>query len=171
MGPAQCGLALAANDYGPVAVLVLVGLGLAALILAATFVVGPKRHGPVKDSTYESGMDPIGDTRRRFNVRFYLVAVMYVVFSVEVVFLYPWALAFTQLRGGLTQYQAAEAAGKLAKLPAVAPNADTMLAVDAHRLANLGYGPGFMLLAAVIFFGLLAVGLIYEWRKGVFRWD
>ncbi len=171
MGSTKYGSTLAASEYGPVAVLVLVGLGLAAAILGATFIFGPRRHGPVKESPYEAGMDPVGDTRRRLNVRFYLVAVMYVVFSVEIVFLYPWAVEFSQLRRGLTEYSAAQAAGTVAALPAVAPDADTMLAVEADRLASLGYGPGFMLLAVVIFFAILAVGLVYEWRQGVFRWD
>ena len=90
-------LTLAAAEYGPVAVLVLVVVGIAAAILALTHLLGPKRHGPVKDSTYESGVDPIGDARRRFNVRFYIVAILFLVFDVEVVFLFPWAIIYDKL--------------------------------------------------------------------------
>ena len=110
-------------------------------------------------------MTPIGDARRRFNVRFYLVAVMYVVFSVEVVFLYPWAVVFAQQRLGLSASAATTAMGAAALDKA----SDT--ARWAHELAQAGYGPGFMLGTALVFFALLAVGFVYEWRKGVFRWD
>ena len=65
------------------------------LILAHT--LGPKRRGPVKDSPYESGMPVVGDTRRRFNIRFYVVAMLFLLFDVEVVFLWPWATLFTGL--------------------------------------------------------------------------
>ena len=56
--------------------------------------MGPKRTGPGKEQTYESGMVPIGDTRKRFNVRFYIVAMIFLVFDVEIVFFYPWATVF-----------------------------------------------------------------------------
>ena len=75
-------------------------MGMSGLMLIFAHTLGPKRHGPVKDDTYESGMTPATDARRRFNVRFYLVAVMYVVFGVEVVVLYPWAVLFAQERAG-----------------------------------------------------------------------
>jgi NADH-quinone oxidoreductase subunit A len=56
-------------------------------------LVGPRRRHPVKQMPYESGMDPIHDARRRFDVRFHLVAVAFLLFDVEIVFLYPWAVA------------------------------------------------------------------------------
>ncbi len=68
---------------------VLIGFCLNVLILAQT--LGPWRQTPVKQMTYESGMDPIGDARQRFDVKFYLVAIMFLVFDVELLFLYPWA--------------------------------------------------------------------------------
>ena len=55
--------------------------------------LGPKRKGRVKEMPYESGMDPIHDARRRFDVRFHLVAIAFLVFDVELLFLYPWAVA------------------------------------------------------------------------------
>jgi len=74
-------------------------LFLIALIFGITNVVashtfGPARRGKVKESTYESGVDPLGSTRDRFNVRFYLVAMIFLVFDVEVLFLIPWIVVF-----------------------------------------------------------------------------
>jgi NADH-quinone oxidoreductase subunit A len=136
------------TDYSIIAVLILVVTALSAAIMVLTHLIGPKRTGPVKDSTYEAGVQPIGDARRRFNVRFYLVAVLFVVFDVEVVFLYPWAVLFPRFRD--TSAEASE---------------------WARQLTQAGYGPGFFVGAMAVFFVLLTVGFFYEWRKGVFRWD
>jgi NADH-quinone oxidoreductase subunit A len=93
-------LAQAGRDprYGwlPVALLLVIGIGFAATNILLSLWVGPKRTGPGKETTYESGMVPVGDTRRRFNVRFYLVAILFVAFDVEIVILYPWASTFAQ---------------------------------------------------------------------------
>lgn len=67
-----------------------------AVIVISTFIV-PLRRSPVKNMPYESGVDPLGDARQRFHVRFYLVAVLFILFDIEAVFLYPWAVAFRQL--------------------------------------------------------------------------
>ena len=66
-------------------------LSVGLLLLGGRF--GPKRQGKVKEMPYESGMDPIHDARRRFDVRFHLVAIAFLVFDVELLFLYPWAVA------------------------------------------------------------------------------
>ena len=76
----------------------IVAFVIASMILAHT--VGPRRNTPVKLMPYESGMDPIGDARQRFDVKFYLVAIMFLVFDVELLFLYPWAVVAYQ-DGGL----------------------------------------------------------------------
>lgn len=65
----------------------------AGVTLALAHIIGPKRHSPVKEMPYESGMDPVGDARQHFDVRFYLVAILFLVFDVELLFLYPWAVA------------------------------------------------------------------------------
>jgi NADH-quinone oxidoreductase subunit A len=62
-----------------------------------SIVLGPKRQGRVKSQSYESGMNPIGTARKRFNVRFYLIAMVFLVFDVEIIFLYPWAVTFPSL--------------------------------------------------------------------------
>jgi NADH-quinone oxidoreductase subunit A len=75
---------------------VLVGFVVTNLLLA--HLLGPRKHTPVKDMPYESGMDPIGDARQPFDVRFYLVAILFLVFDVELLFLYPWAVsAYSEL--------------------------------------------------------------------------
>ena len=90
---------------------------------------------------YESGMDPIHDTHRRFDVRFYLVAIAFLIFDVELLFLYPWAVASRNAQG-IDQ------------------------AIQSGWVANrfLVFGE------VMVFIVLLAAGFVYAWRKGVFRW-
>src|SRR5689334_4729097 len=92
-------LAATLNDLGyrPIVVLILVIMTLGAAIMVITHVIPkPGRRGPRKDETYEAGVEAIGDARRRFNVRFYLVAMLFLLFDVELVFMYPWAKVFTE---------------------------------------------------------------------------
>jgi NADH:ubiquinone oxidoreductase subunit 3 (subunit A) len=77
-----------------VVVLIVIGVGFAVGNIVLSVIVGPRRTGPGTEITYESGMVPVGDTRRRFNVRFYIVAMIFLVFDVEIVFFYPWATVF-----------------------------------------------------------------------------
>lgn len=78
----------------PVVLMIVIAIVFVVGVIALSIWVGPKRTGTVKESTYESGMVPIGDARRRFNVRFYIVAMIFLVFDVEIVFFYPWAVQF-----------------------------------------------------------------------------
>jgi NADH-quinone oxidoreductase subunit A len=78
----------------PVVLLIAVALAFVVGTIAMSIFVGPRRTGPGKEMTYESGMVPTGDARRRFNVRFYLVAMIFLIFDVEIVFFYPWAVIF-----------------------------------------------------------------------------
>src|SRR4051794_23256148 len=80
--------------WAPVVLLILIALGFAVGNVVLSTWIGPKRTGPGKETTYESGMMPIGDTRKRFNVRFYIVAMIFLVIDVEIVFFYPWATIF-----------------------------------------------------------------------------
>ncbi len=84
------------SGWAPVVLLILIAFGFAAGNLALSLFLGPKRTGPGKEETYESGMVPIGDARGRFNVRFYIVAMIFLVFDVEIVFFYPWASIFAK---------------------------------------------------------------------------
>jgi NADH-quinone oxidoreductase subunit A len=85
------------SEYIPVLLALVVALGFSAgTILLSTFIV-PRSHSPAKDAVYECGVDPVGNARGRFSVKFYLVAVLFILFDIEAVFLYPWAVAFRQL--------------------------------------------------------------------------
>src|ERR1700724_3225875 len=80
-------------NYYPIFLYLLAILGFAGGSLLATHLIGPFKKTPVKQMPYESGMDPIGDARQRFDVKFYLIAILFLVFDVELLFLYPWAAA------------------------------------------------------------------------------
>lgn len=86
------------EHYLPVLLQVLIALGFAAFVLVASVVAGRSgRRNPTKDSAYECGMLPVGEGAPRFSVKFYLVAMLFVLFDIEVVFMYPWALQFREL--------------------------------------------------------------------------
>lgn len=86
-------------EYGTLLVFILFGVifGVGGLITNA--LLRPSHPGPIKNATYECGMEPIGDARIRYNLRFYVFALLYVVFAVEAVFLFPWAVAYFSLEG------------------------------------------------------------------------
>lgn len=126
----------------PIFVCAAIALATASAMLAVGALLGPHRRGDVKQMPYESGMDPIHDTRRRFDVRFHLVAIAFLIFDVELLFIYPWAVASHHPSGGIDN------------------------AIQAGWVSGRG-----LVFAGVMFFLLLVtVGLIYEWRKGVLRW-
>ena len=85
------------TDYLPIVVLLVISTGLAALAVVLGHLFGPKRPTPRKLEPYESGMRPIGPALRRMPVRFYLVAVLFILFDIEVVFFLPWAVTFRSL--------------------------------------------------------------------------
>jgi NADH-quinone oxidoreductase subunit A len=86
------------EQYLPVLFQVLVALGFAAAVLGASVVFGRSaRTNATKDSAYECGMLPVGEGSPRFSVKFYLVAMLFVLFDIEVVFMYPWAVQFRDL--------------------------------------------------------------------------
>jgi NADH-quinone oxidoreductase subunit A len=84
----------APSNWAPVVLLIIIGLLFGAGSIIGSIIVGPSRTGPAKETTYESGMMPVGDTRRRFNVRFYIVAMIFLVIDVDIVFFYPFAAIF-----------------------------------------------------------------------------
>jgi NADH-quinone oxidoreductase subunit A len=127
--------------------------GLAAVLLAMAAWLNPKRPGAVKRMPYESGMDPVHDTRRRFDVRFHLMAIAFLVYDVELLFLYPWAVAMRPAS------QAGAGPSELA--PQTAAAAAGVVPEGSRDMVFAG---------AMVFLALLAVGFVYDWRKGVFRW-
>ncbi len=97
------------RDYLPIVILLAVATGLAILMVVLGHTLGPRRDTPLKLMPYESGMTPIGPAMRRIPVRFYLIAVLFILFDIEVVFFLPWAVVFTQfVRQGLGLFVVAE---------------------------------------------------------------
>lgn len=114
--------------YLPLLLLFAVSLLNAVGMAVASHIFSPRRSTPQKDMPYESGMIPLGDTRARFSVKFYMVAISFIVFDLETIFLIPWAV----------------------------------------QMRELGWSA---FLAMSMFVVVLAVGLLYEWKKGGLEWD
>jgi NADH-quinone oxidoreductase subunit A len=133
-------------DILPVLLLVVCATALSVGLLAVSKLIGPRRVTAVKEMPYESGMDPIHDTRRRFDVRFQVVAIAFLVFDVELLFLYPWAVSVRNPAG----------------IASVVPGAEGG--------APLVSGRELVFAEAMIFIALLAAGFVYAWRKGIFQW-
>ena len=125
----------------PVLLFVVIAAAVSATLLILPLVVSPRRKSAVKEMPYESGMDPIHDTRRRFDVRFHLVAVTFLIFDVELLFLYPWAVASRSPAG-----------------------------IDAAVAEGMISGRGIAFGGGLVFILLIVVGFAYDWRKGAFRW-
>ena len=85
------------NPYIAVFLVMVAALGIACAMLVLSWVMGPKRPNPVKLQPYECGMTPIGGARVRFSVKFYLIAMLFILFDVEAIFLYPWAVVHRNL--------------------------------------------------------------------------
>ncbi len=86
------------EGYLPILVMLIVATGFAGIALGVPAFLGPRRDNPAKNEPYETGMLPFADARRRFPVQYYVVAVLYILFDVEVILLYPWAVALNKLR-------------------------------------------------------------------------
>ena len=117
-----------AHDYRLIALLtgMAVVLGVAPLILAK--FIAPKKPGDSKQAPYECGMESTGDPWAQFNVQYYVYALLFVIFDVEIVFVYPWALVWKTM------------------------------------------GPA-IFVEMIVFLAILAVALIYAWKKGVLEWE
>jgi len=130
------------REWAVLGILFLVAFLFAVGNLVASALLGPARKGKIKDGTYESGMEPAGTTHQRFNVRFYLVAMIFLVFDVEVLFFIPWVTIFPKLNETwMKQYISGQ--------------------LDATRA----------FLAVVAFTAIILLAYVYAWAKGVFKWD
>ncbi|MBM3630812.1 MAG: NADH-quinone oxidoreductase subunit A [Alphaproteobacteria bacterium] len=116
------------KDYLSIIIFLIVALGLSCLFIFINFVFSPKKPDPEKLSAYECGFEPFQDSRIEFDVRFYLVAILFIIFDLEIAFLFPWAIS----------------------------------------LGNIGL---FGFCSMMIFLFILAVGFIYEWKKGALDWE
>jgi NADH-quinone oxidoreductase subunit A len=84
--------------YFPVLVQIVIAAGIASALIAISILLGKRARSPLKDTPYESGMAPVGSARERFSVKFYLVGMIFILFDIEAVFLYPWAVVYRQLK-------------------------------------------------------------------------
>ncbi|MDR3744917.1 MAG: NADH-quinone oxidoreductase subunit A [Acidobacteriaceae bacterium] len=84
-------------NYLPLAMQIVAAFGMAVGMVAASYFIGKHKRSRTKLSTYECGMNPVGDSRGRFSVRFYMVAMLFILFDVEAVFMLPWAVIFRRL--------------------------------------------------------------------------
>ena len=84
-------------QYLPLVLQILVAVGVASFMLAASYFLGKHKRSRTKLSPYECGMDPVGDARGRFSVKFYMVAMLFILFDVEAVFVLPWAVIYRRL--------------------------------------------------------------------------
>ena len=134
-----------ARSYLPVLLLLGFAALNAALMLGASALLTRARPTPVKQQPYESGMAPLGDARHRFSVKFYLVAMLFIIFDIETVFMIPWGAAFRQL------------SCRVPLGPGGACPSD----------AIMFFGLGEML----VFMAILVVGFVYVWKKGALQWD
>ncbi len=86
------------SDYIPIFAFLVVNVAVALLIIGLSTVLVKRKPSPQKLMPYECGVDPIGTARRRFSVKFFVIAVLFIIFDIEAVFLYPWAVIFRELR-------------------------------------------------------------------------
>ncbi|MBN2477319.1 MAG: NADH-quinone oxidoreductase subunit A [Pirellulales bacterium] len=160
----------------PILLFVACVVGLAVVLLVMGNCFSPGRKTRVKRMPYESGMDPIHDTRRQFDVRFHLMAIAFLVFDVELLFLYPWAV--TAQAAKLAASQPAASAVATSSVATAAESADstasTNRAMDATvaalRGTELVENRDLVFPGVMVFIALLTLGFIYDWRKGIFRW-
>ncbi len=131
------------SDYIPAALTIVIGVAFALALTAAAKHLGSKRSTKAKDYPYECGSEVVGSPRARFSVKFYQVAILFLVFDIEVAFLYPWAL----------RYRALSCAGPLE---------------GGKCLAGISF---FGLGEILVFMGILVVALAYVWRKRAVGWE
>lgn len=130
------------NEWAALGILFLIAAAFSIFNIVLSTVIGPKRAGKIKEGPYESGVNPVGDTKQRFNVRFYLVAMIFLVFDVEVLFLIPWLTIFPK-----------------------------KVFDDQLRLATYGISYGMLFISVLVFSAIILVAYLYAWGKGVLKWD
>jgi NADH-quinone oxidoreductase subunit A len=132
------------RTYLPVLLLIGFVVVNAVALVALSHLTMRLRHTPVKDTPYESGIPPLGDARERFSVKFYMVAMLFIIFDIETVFMIPWGVYYKQLSCAV-------------------PLANNIC--PAGQISFFGLGE------MLVFMGILVVGFIYIWKKGALQWD
>ncbi len=115
------------SEWTTIGLFLIVGALIPAAAIIVAAILSPRKTNPIKESTYECGIETVGDNWVQFKAQYYIFALVFLVFDVEVVFLFPWAISLNKL--GL-----------------------------------------FAVVEGIIFIGILVVGLIYAWRKGMLEW-
>lgn len=115
-------------EYIPIIFFAIIALGIMLLALLASYLIVPQNPYKNKIVAYECGFDAIEYANKQMDVRFYLVAILFIIFDVEIVFMYPWAVSF-------------------------------------QSLSNVGF------FSMMLFIFILAIGFVYEWKKGALQWD
>jgi NADH-quinone oxidoreductase subunit A len=133
-----------AASYVPALLFIVFAVVFGGVMMGLTMILGPKRTSAIKDEPFECGSEPIGSPRVKFSVKFYQVAILFLVFDIEVAFLYPWAALFRELSCDGT--------------------------FDVATSTCLGSPTPFGLVEMLIFLGILVVGLAYIWRKRALDW-
>jgi NADH-quinone oxidoreductase subunit A len=144
-------------------------VGLAVGLLAVANLFNPVRPGRVKGMPYESGMDPVHDTRRRFDIRFNLLAIAFLVFDVELLFLYPWAVAMRPAVDTPAPSATASSPAQSASIETAFP-AKTPIGFDKAVEQGWVDNRTTIFIGAMMFIFLLTLGFVYDWRKGIFHW-
>jgi NADH-quinone oxidoreductase subunit A len=141
------------TEFTPIFLFIVVAVFTAISMIVLSAILGPRKTTAVKQMPYESGMDPIGDARQRFDVQYYLVAIVFLLFDVELLFLYPWAVA---------QYS------RDIPVPAAVPGPEIVAPILPTGIPiefrGLVFGE------ILVFIIVLAAAFAYAWRKGVFEW-
>ena len=133
-----------ARTYLPVLLLLGFVVANAVMMLLLSHLTMRSRPTAVKQTPYESGIPPLGDARERFSVKFYMVAVLFIIFDIETVFMIPWGAHFRQL---------------------------SCTAQLVNNNCPSGHTSFFGLTEMVVFILILLVGFIYVWKKGALQWD
>lgn len=149
---------------------ILIFLAAGLTVLAGNLLIGrlvrPHNPSPEKGEVYECGEQPVGSAWIQFDVRFYVVALLFVIFDVELVFFFPWAVIFGSANRAADVNQTVEArleaAQQLQPLGGTAAGAPDLAA--AHEFAWLAFAD------VLVFFGVLLVGFAYLWRRGDLAW-
>ena len=128
-------------EYSPVLIFLLFAFGLSAVIVLASYALGVKKPDSEKSNVYECGFSPYSDSRSQFEVRFFLVGILFIIFDLEISFLFPWSVSISELVG-------------------FSHNSEL---ITNHNI--FGYW------TMMIFWIVLTVGLVYEWLKGGLEWE
>ena len=137
------------HTYFPVLLLLGFVIMNAVIMLGLSHLTLRPRHSTVKDTPYESSIPPLGDAHERFSVKFYMVAVLFIIFDIETVFMIPWGAYFRQLS-------------------CTVPLVSTMTTDSICPPGHLSF---FGLSEMLVFIVILLVGFVYVWKKGALQWD